>query len=96
MDEFLSGCPVEYKELLRVIDRLQFADTPDYDGMKRLLEQAFPFGVFCMIPVIKVLRSNKISADGPMDWETDEEQSSGNEEGPTDSMQTPTTQQRRV
>ncbi|CAD5209504.1 unnamed protein product [Bursaphelenchus okinawaensis] len=55
LKEFLSGCPAEYVEILRYLDRLRYFDTPKYKLILDLMDQA--------------LESLNLS-EYPYDWES--------------------------
>ncbi|VDO28349.1 unnamed protein product [Onchocerca flexuosa] len=40
LQELMSGCPVEYVEILRYIDSLQFYDNPNYKKIYKLMRKA--------------------------------------------------------
>uniref|UniRef100_A0A0R3S6H4 Site-specific DNA-methyltransferase (adenine-specific) n=1 Tax=Elaeophora elaphi TaxID=1147741 RepID=A0A0R3S6H4_9BILA len=43
--EFLANCPNQYDFIMAIIDRLNFADQPNYSDIYKLLDQV-PFGAF--------------------------------------------------
>lgn len=43
VQNFLTGCPDEYADLLQLIDGLQFADEPNYAEMTKILEKVVGF-----------------------------------------------------
>ncbi|KAL7074102.1 hypothetical protein ACQ4LE_006591 [Meloidogyne hapla] len=87
LDDFLSGCPQGYRELIGAITRLNFGDAPPYKEMNRVLE--------------RIITDQGIDRKGPMDWELVEEperhdagDDGGGGGGPPDSFPTSTTQRR--
>uniref|UniRef100_A0A8R1TMD2 Protein kinase domain-containing protein n=1 Tax=Onchocerca volvulus TaxID=6282 RepID=A0A8R1TMD2_ONCVO len=67
--EFLANCPKQYDSIMTLIDRLDFADQPNYDDIYKLLDQ--------------VREEHNVLMDAQYDWEEEEssiQQQLGNEE----------------
>lgn len=98
VQNFLSECPAEYADLLQLVDALQFADKPNYAEMAKILEKVGWFwgkGPIFISILFQILDERQIERNGPMDWENDEQENLGQNDGFTNSIQTPTTQQNK-
>ncbi|VDO68439.1 unnamed protein product [Onchocerca flexuosa] len=70
--EFLANCPIQYDSIMELIDRLDFADQPNYGDIYKLLDQR-----------MQVREEHSVLMDAQYDWEEEETPSQeqlGNEE----------------
>ncbi|VDM23289.1 unnamed protein product [Wuchereria bancrofti] len=56
--EFLMNCPKQYDFIMALIDRLNFADQPNYNDIYKLLDQ--------------IRKEHSVLMDEQYDWEEEE------------------------